>query len=37
MRYGVVYPQTQLGADPVVMRDFVQATEGLGISSFAGL
>ena len=30
MRYGVVYPQTQLGADPVVMRDFVQAAEGMG-------
>ncbi len=30
MKYGVVYPQTQLGADPVVMRDFVQAAEGMG-------
>ena len=30
MKYGVVYPQTQLGADPIVMRDFVQAAEGMG-------
>ncbi len=30
MKFGVVYPQTQLGADPVVMRDFLQAAEGLG-------
>ena len=30
MRYGVVFPQTQLGADPIVLRDFVQAVEGMG-------
>ncbi len=30
MKFGVVYPQTQLGADPVVMRDFLQAAEELG-------
>ncbi len=30
MRFGVVYPQTQLGADPVVMRDFLQAAEDMG-------
>lgn len=30
MRYGVVLPQTQLGADPAVLRDFVQAAEGMG-------
>ncbi len=30
MRFGVVYPQTQLGADPIVMRDFLQAAEDLG-------
>ena len=30
MKFGVVYPQTQLGADPVVMRDFLQAAEDMG-------
>lgn len=30
MKFGVVYPQTQFGADPVEMRDFVQAVEGMG-------
>ena len=30
MKFGVVFPQTQIGADPVVLRDFVQASEGMG-------
>ena len=30
MRFGVVLPQTQIGADPAVLRDFVQAAEGMG-------
>ena len=30
MQFGVVFPQTQLGADPHVLRDFVQAAEGMG-------
>ena len=30
MRFGVVFPQTQLGADPPVLRDFAQAAEELG-------
>ncbi len=30
MRFGAVFPQTQLGADPAVLRDFVQAAEGMG-------
>ena len=30
MKFGVVYPQTQFGADPAEMRDFVQAAEGMG-------
>lgn len=30
MKFGVVYPQTQLGADPIVMRDFLQAAEDMG-------
>jgi probable F420-dependent oxidoreductase len=27
---GVVFPQTEIGADPVAIRDMVQAVEGLG-------
>ncbi len=30
MRFGVVFPQTQLGADPQVLRDFAQAAEDMG-------
>ena len=30
MKFGVVFPQTQLGADPAVLRDYVQAAEGMG-------
>ena len=30
MKYGVVFPQTEIGADPVAIRDYVQAAEGLG-------
>lgn len=30
MKFGVVYPQTQLEADPIVMRDFLQAAEDMG-------
>lgn len=30
MRFGVVFSQTEIGADPVVIRDFVQAVEALG-------
>ena len=30
MKFGVVLPQTQIGADPNVLRDFVQAAEGMG-------
>ena len=30
MKYGVVLPQTQIGADPTVLRDYVQAAEGMG-------
>jgi len=29
MRLGVVFPQTEIGTDPVAIRDFVQAVEGL--------
>jgi probable F420-dependent oxidoreductase len=30
MRFGVVFPQTEIGSDPVAIRDFAQAAEGLG-------
>src|SRR5215212_71687 len=32
MRYGVVFPQTEIGTDPIVIRDYTQAVEGLGYS-----
>ena len=32
MQIGVVFPQTEIGDDPVVIRDFAQAAEGLGYS-----
>jgi probable F420-dependent oxidoreductase len=30
MRFGVVFPQTEIGADPAAIRDFAQAAEDLG-------
>ena len=30
MKFGVVYPQTELGRDPIVVRDFAQAAEEMG-------
>jgi probable F420-dependent oxidoreductase len=30
MRLGVVFPQTEIGSDPHVIRDFAQAVEGMG-------
>ena len=30
MKLGVIFPQTEIGADPVVLRDYVQTVEGLG-------
>jgi probable F420-dependent oxidoreductase len=30
MRVGVVFPQTEIGADPVSVRDYAQAAESLG-------
>ena len=32
MKVGVVFPQIEIGADPVVLRDFAQTAEGLGMS-----
>jgi probable F420-dependent oxidoreductase len=31
MKLGVIFPQTEIGADPVVIRDFAQAVEDLGV------
>ena len=30
MQLGVTFPQTEIGADPVVLRDYAQTAEGLG-------
>jgi hypothetical protein len=30
MGFGVVFPTTQIGTDPAVIRDFAQTAEGLG-------
>ncbi len=30
MRIGVVFPQTEIGTDPALIRDYAQAAEGLG-------
>lgn len=32
MRVGVVFPQTEIGPDPIGVRDYVQAVEGLGFA-----
>ena len=33
MQYGVVFPQTEIGADPGPVKEFAQAAEGLGYDS----
>src|SRR4051794_7330336 len=30
MRLGVVFPQTEIGNDPIVIRDYAQAVEAMG-------
>jgi probable F420-dependent oxidoreductase len=30
MRFGVIFPQTEIGSDPAAIRDYAQAAEGLG-------
>lgn len=30
MKLGVVFPQTEIGSDPVALKDFAQALEGMG-------
>ena len=32
MKIGVVFPQTEIGDDPAVIRDYAQAVEGMGYS-----
>ncbi len=32
MQIGVTFPQTEIGADPLVIRDYAQSVEGLGYS-----
>ena len=32
MKVGVVFPQTEIGADPIAVRDYAQAAESLGYS-----
>ncbi len=32
MKIGVVFPQTEIEADPIVIRDYAQAVEGLGFT-----
>lgn len=32
MKFGVVYPQTELGSDPLAIRDYVQTAESLGFN-----
>ena len=30
MRFGVIFPQTEIGTDTAVIRDYAQAAESLG-------
>jgi probable F420-dependent oxidoreductase len=30
VRFGVIFPQTEIGTDPIAIRDYAQAVEGLG-------
>jgi len=35
MRFGAILPQTEIGADPIAVRDFAQAAESLGYAHLA--
>ena len=35
MRFGVIFPQTEIGADPIAVRDYAQAAEELGYDHLA--
>ena len=37
MRIGAVFPQTEIGDDPAVIRDYVQALEGLGFNHLTAI
>lgn len=30
LKYGAVFPQYEIGSDPLIIRDFIQAVEGMG-------
>src|SRR5689334_16594901 len=30
MKFGAVFPQTEIGSDPIAIRDYAQTVEGLG-------
>lgn len=30
MKYGLVFPKIEIDSDPIVIKDYVQAVEGLG-------
>jgi probable F420-dependent oxidoreductase len=32
MQFGLIYPQTEFGSDPIAIRDYVQTSAGLGFS-----
>ena len=32
MNVGVVFPQTEIGSDPIAVRDYAQAAESMGFS-----
>ena len=36
MKLGVVFPQTEIGNEPVVIRDYAQAAEELGYNHVLG-
>lgn len=36
MRYGATFPTTEIGDDPIAIRDFAQAAEALGYSHIVG-
>jgi probable F420-dependent oxidoreductase len=35
MRVGVIFPQTEIGSDPIVVRDYAQAVEQMGFAHLA--
>lgn len=35
MKFGVTFPQTEIGADPIAIRDYAQAAEGAGFDYLA--